>query len=335
MMAPPCRPHRSRNRPTARPAAGPLWAAALVLGFAPAACIDLEAHIVSEPHRGLALPPADAPDAVELDGLHNVVTYAPGYVSGGVPNGRDGLMTLATMGVKTVVSVDGATPDVDTAEEFGMRYVHLPISYDEVPAERRRELAQVLINCEAPIYVHCYHGRHRSAAALGAAGITAGKLDHTTAESRMGISGTSQNYPGLWQSLHDSSPLEAAALRADPATFPSVTRVTGLVATMSELDVGFDHVKEAHTARWQTPDDHPDLVPTHATRRLFDLLAGLPGEAESQKLPQDYRDQVQQIIADSEALAAAVGRGDHTAADRQFELVRKGCKACHADYRNR
>jgi hypothetical protein len=32
--------------------------------------------------------------------------------------------------VKTIVSVDGGKPDVETARKHGIRYVHLPIGYD-------------------------------------------------------------------------------------------------------------------------------------------------------------------------------------------------------------
>ncbi len=33
--------------------------------------------------------------------------------------------------MKTIISVDGATPNVAMAEKYGMRYVHLPHGYDE------------------------------------------------------------------------------------------------------------------------------------------------------------------------------------------------------------
>ena len=48
------------------------------------------------------------------------------------------------LGVKTVISVDGAKPDVDLAKKHGMRYVHLPHGYDGVPDDRAKELAKAV-----------------------------------------------------------------------------------------------------------------------------------------------------------------------------------------------
>ncbi|MBM3962601.1 MAG: hypothetical protein FJ306_11970, partial [Planctomycetes bacterium] len=172
-------------------------------------------------------PPLAATKAEHLPGLHNVVAYAPNVIGGGQPEGEEGLVTLKGMGIQTVVSVDGATPDVANAEKLGLRYVHLPISYDTVTPERQQQLAQVLANCAEPIYVHCHHGKHRSAAALGTALVRTGALTPDAAKARMQVSGTAKEYTGLWQAVEQAKPLEAAALRADAKSFPSVMRVTG------------------------------------------------------------------------------------------------------------
>src|SRR5262245_18100801 len=74
-------------------------------------------------------PSTSEKKAKDMAGIHNVVCYASGLISGGVPEGHEGLETLHAMGVKTIVSVDGATPDVEGARKLGMQYVHLPISY--------------------------------------------------------------------------------------------------------------------------------------------------------------------------------------------------------------
>ena len=48
----------------------------------------------------------------DYPGLHNVVAYHDGYYSGSVPEGAEGFDALAGMGIKTIISVDGAEPDV-------------------------------------------------------------------------------------------------------------------------------------------------------------------------------------------------------------------------------
>ncbi|MBM4063406.1 MAG: hypothetical protein FJ265_20245, partial [Planctomycetes bacterium] len=157
---------RSRLHPTVLP---PLLALAAAVLFA--ACAGPAPHAPTVP-----APAPDCADPVHLPGLHQVVTYAPGFVGGGVPEGEEGLRTLAAMGIKTVVSVDGGAPDAAAAEALGMRYVHLPIRYSGIDRERQLELAQVVANAGGPVYVHCHHGKHRSAGALGSALVMTGVL---------------------------------------------------------------------------------------------------------------------------------------------------------------
>ncbi|HEU4419191.1 MAG TPA: hypothetical protein VFT55_09650, partial [Planctomycetota bacterium] len=84
------------------------------------ACCQQTAHS-GHPEISIPVPPATADKPVQLAGVHNVVTYAPNLISGGVPEGQEGLHTLAAMGIQTIISVDGATPDVAGAESLGMR----------------------------------------------------------------------------------------------------------------------------------------------------------------------------------------------------------------------
>lgn len=301
-------------------------------GLLAGACSKFE---VTASGVAIQLPTVVANTPSDYDQLHNVVSYGPGLLSGGVPMGRAGLDALADMGVKTIVSVDGAMPDAEYAEELGMRYVHLPISYDEVPEQRRRELAQVLTVFEKPVYMHCHHGRHRSAAALGSAAVTAGLMSYDQVEARMRVSGTSPNYPGLWKSVRECEPLPAAELVADPETFPRVSEVSGLIATMAELDIVYDNLKALRKADWSVPDEHPDLVPGNESSRMHRLFALLVDDPDSKKLPADYQEQLQQAIADTEALDAAVAAGDVVRATELLAVVKKGCNSCHADYRDR
>lgn len=300
------------------------------------ACQQSASHAVTDPdaHAMVAPPPVGADKSVHLPGLHNVVTYAPDLIGGGVPEGEEGLRTLAAMGVKTIVSVDGATPDVATAEKLGIRYVHLPISYDTVTPERQQQLAQVIESLPGPIYMHCHHGKHRSAAALGAATVLAGKLTPEQACERMAVSGTSPSYKGLWKAVREAQSLPADRLRADPASFPSISKVSGMVATMAEIDLVFDLVKQAKEAGWKAPDDHPDLVAKKESARLARLFANLQQDADSVKLPEDYQTMLRHSIDLTAQLDEAVQRGEHARAEELYAAVQKSCKDCHKDYRD-
>jgi protein tyrosine phosphatase (PTP) superfamily phosphohydrolase (DUF442 family) len=306
--------------------------AALIL----AAC---QAGSTGEPTKQVELqiapPSAASGTPIQLPGLHNVVTYADRLVCGGVPEGEQGLETLAAMGIKTVVSVDGATPDVAAAERLGMRYVHLPVSYDTITKERQLQLAQAIASSEGPIYMHCHHGKHRSAAALASAVVLAGVLTADQAAARMAVSGTAKDYTGLWQAVAEAAPLPASQLRIDPSTLPKISKVSGLVATMAEIDQVIDLVKQAHHAGWKAPEDHPDLVPAKETARLKTLFANLANDPESRQLPADYQTQLIKVIEASDGLDAAVRDRRAEVAEKLLAAINKSCKDCHASYRDK
>src|SRR5690349_9452889 len=79
---------------------------------------------------------APAPARIEkIDTRHlpNAVRIHAKVFSGGLPDGEAGFAELQELGIKTVISVDGAKPDVATAKKHGLRYVHMPHGYDGVP----------------------------------------------------------------------------------------------------------------------------------------------------------------------------------------------------------
>ncbi|MGB3970168.1 MAG: hypothetical protein WBO45_25765 [Planctomycetota bacterium] len=308
-------------------------------GFATVAAAAVVACSSPQPARpdlaAIAPPASGATKAEQFPGLHNVVAYGEHVYSGGVPEGREGLATLAAMGIRTILSVDGATPDVAGAEALGMSYVHLPISYDTVTPQRRQELAQAIVSCKGPLYVHCHHGKHRSAAALASAMVVAGRLTPDAAKERMAVSGTAKEYVGLWQSVAECQPLPEAELRIDPANLPKASKVSGMVATMAEIDLVFDLVKQAQQAGWQPPGDHPDLVPAKETQRLASLFASLRDEAESKLLPGDYQQKLRRSIDASAALDHSLRGNDHEGASKHLAALTKGCKECHVVHRDR
>ena len=283
----------------------------------------------------LAMPGLSEPKPANLPGLHNIVAYADGVWTGAVPEGDEGFATLEALGIRTVVSVDGAVPDVESAKRHGIHYVHLPISYDTVSQERQTQLAQVLANTNGPVYMHCHHGKHRSAAAVGAAAVVAGKTQPEAAVLRMKVSGTAPAYEGLWSAVRNARPAEASTLKADVATFPSIATVSGMVAAMAEIDLVNDLVKTAKENQWQPPSFHPDLIAQKETRRLRDLCAGLKKDSESQAMDAGYQKLLDRSIQEATDLDEAVRNGDTAKANALFDSLGKSCKECHKPYRDK
>lgn len=322
--------------PRFRPSAPP----ALLLGLVLVGCAaagkqaELTAPPIAHSDQPLVLPRIESKKAADLPGLHNVVAYADGLLSGAVPEGEAGFASLQALGIHTVVSVDGARPDVETATRHGIRYIHLPISYDTVPELRALQLAQVVTNTEGTLYVHCHHGKHRSAAAVATAAVTAGRTTPTAAAERMKISGTTPAYTGLWSAVRNARPAPPAALECDLATLPSVATVSGMVATMAELDLVFDLVKIAKENQWQAPSFHPDLVAPKETSRMRDLFSQLRHDKDSLLLSADYQERLLRVIDETTKLDTAVRDGDAAAANTWFDAVGKSCKECHKPYRD-
>src|SRR6476620_6265539 len=58
-------------------------------------------------------------------GLETFYQLSAQVYSSGQPGEKD-FAALATRGIKIIISVDGATPDVEEAKKHGIRYIHLP-----------------------------------------------------------------------------------------------------------------------------------------------------------------------------------------------------------------
>ena len=299
----------------------------------------------------LAPPPPSMSDdaAKDLEGLHNVVAYHEGFWSGGVPEGKAGFEQLRSMGVKTIISVDGAVPDLELAKSMGMRYVHLPIGYDGFDDARKAELVRAVRDLPKPIYLHCHHGKHRSAGAAAAVAVSLGWMTNEQAAARMKVSGTAAGYKGLWSCTAKAAPMAAAVIDAASASFPEVTRPESFVASMVAIDEAFDRLKLAEKAGWKAPADHPDLAPIADAGKLADLFR-LIDEASLRKCSPEGADELKSWMARSATAAAqleaALERAGKTAPEGPDAASQRAaatalmaglaadCKACHAKYRD-
>jgi protein tyrosine phosphatase (PTP) superfamily phosphohydrolase (DUF442 family) len=283
-------------------------------------------------------PAADAQTPADFPGLHNVVAYGEGVYSGSVPYGEDGAWeTLRAMGIRTIISVDGALPDVEAAATrgHGMRYVHLPIGYNGMDEARTLEIARAIRDLEGPVYVHCHHGKHRSAGAAGAAQVTLGRLTSEQAIARMKVSGTSPNYVGLYRCVEVAEHQPGGVIDTASSAFPERSITTGMVQAMVEIDHTFEHLKEIEKAGWAAPADHPDLVPAAEAGHLADLYRNLQDDADAKSHPAE----MMAWLLEQSAIATALEDGLVAGADGatlsgHLKQIADGCKECHAVYRD-
>ena len=296
----------------------------------------------SESALEVAASPAEANDSPAVaigdisPGIHNLFAVAPGVFSGSGPEGAAAFESLRAMGVKTVISVDGARPALDLAHEHGMRYVHIPIGYDGMTAEQEVAVAKALRDMPGPVYVHCHHGKHRgpTAAAVGLRGL--GRMSGAEAAAFMHAAGTSESYPGLWACAAEAEVLSEAELDAYNGGLPEVQVVSGLVDSMVAIDKSWERIKLVRAAGWSAPADHPDLVPAAEAGMLADhfrvLLEDPAMRRESGELLEEMR-LAANLAATLEASLVDAGSGT-AARERAYRAVAASCTDCHEGWRN-
>lgn len=279
---------------------------------------------------------AFADEPIELPGIHNFFRATTNVFSGSQPEGDAGFAALAKLGVKTIISVDGAKPEVELAAKHGLRYVHLPFGYDGIPTNRVAELAKAGSVLPGPIYVHCHHGKHRGPAAVGVMCMASGTWTANQANDFLVAAGTSPEYPGLFRAVRNFTALAAADWDGSSTNFPSVAKTSSLVESMVTIDGHVDRLKAVQQAGWQTPKDHPDVSPDHEAVLLWEQLRELARIEDVAQRPEEFRRKLHASERIAEQLRDALrpGARDKAAADVAFKQVSQSCVNCHQRYRN-
>ena len=293
----------------------------LTLGLAP--------NCFAAPERLTNAPPA----------LHNVFRLTPQVLSGSQPEGDVAFAWLVAQGVKTIVSVDGARPDVEAARKHGLRYVHLPVGYDGVPTNRVAELAKLAATMPGPFFVHCHHGKHRGPAAAAVLCEVSANWLPAEAEAFMKQAGTSPDYAGLYRSAREFQNPEAKGLAAVTNALPEVAVTGSLVQSMVAADAACERLRECQQAGWRTPPAQPDVSPAHEALQLWEVLRELQRSQAMQRKPAEFVT----LLAASEGHSAELHRllklappvaNATTNLDAAFGLVTRGCASCHQRFRN-
>jgi protein tyrosine phosphatase (PTP) superfamily phosphohydrolase (DUF442 family) len=277
---------------------------------------------------------------LEMPGLHNVVRVSDKLISGSSPEGKAGFQSLRGLGVQTVISVDGARPDVETARESGIRYVHLPIGYDGISRDQALKLARAVRDLPGAIYLHCHHGKHRGPSA---AAVTLFCLDEkctaACAVDVMKRAGTDRRYAGLFNAPNLLRRPTADELAAVADDFPETAPIPALAQAMVRLDARWENLQTIRKAGWQTPRNLPDLDSSHEALQLLEGFRELARSPEIAQRPDDFRRWLgfaeSSALALEQALRKPIDRTDsHNVAEQAFERCRAICSQCHAKYRD-
>jgi protein tyrosine phosphatase (PTP) superfamily phosphohydrolase (DUF442 family) len=271
---------------------------------------------------------------LEVGGCENVFQVTESVYSGGEPHTETDLKALADLGIKTVVSVDGAKPDVETAKKYGLRYIHLPIGYDGFSRERELQFGRVLTDAEGPVYFHCHHGKHRGPAAVAAGMEASGQWKPDQANAFLKAAGTASKYTGLYEVIDTFKVPTKEEFAAVDVTFPAIADTPPYQEAMALIDRQKDNLALAEKAGWKAPADHPDIAPPHEALQLresFTELIRLKTEAERTAA---YHDEMRKALGAATALEEALRADKPEAASVAFQRLNQSCNACHEQFRD-
>jgi protein tyrosine phosphatase (PTP) superfamily phosphohydrolase (DUF442 family) len=274
-------------------------------------------------------PSSQPPTPASKPAIENLRKASPRLWSGGEPHDDAAYSKLAELGVRDIVSVDGAKPDVAAAKKHGLRYIHIPIGYDGVDAHAQAALTRVVREAKGPVFIHCHHGKHRGPAAAAVMCLAAGDMNHAEAAKMMKEIGTGKEYTGLWRDVAAFKPLPADAKLPE---LVEVAEVGSLAAAMSQLGRAWDGLKLCQAAGWKTPKDHADLSPKHQA------LLVLEGFKESRR-NLEYDDPqmakwLEEATVQAEQLHQSLQAGRTDDASRPYKQLETACLRCHEQYRN-
>jgi protein tyrosine phosphatase (PTP) superfamily phosphohydrolase (DUF442 family) len=263
-------------------------------------------------------------------GLPRVFKLSERIHTGYEPKPNGGLESLKALGVKTIISVDGAKPDVEAAKKLGLRYVHIPIGYDSIPIQSQRAIFKVVKELEGPFYFHCHHGRHRGPASAAIALRADGTADAKAAEGVLVRCGTGKEYEGLWKSVAEYMPPPPGTKLPE---LHETTKLNDLSDAMAVIDRTFDHVELMRKAGWKTPPGHADLSLDHEL-----LILGETMRTAARLNAKGYGEDMWLRMRESESITFNmrddVKKGALESASMRFDELKQRCTSCHKMYRN-
>ena len=231
--------------------------------------------------------------------------------SGAEPHSEAHFKSLASKGIKTLISVDGQTSKIALAKKYNLSYVHIPIGYDTIDEKAQLSLLRTLKDKEAPYFIHCHHGLHRGPSSAAIMQLLLGKSKEE-AQRIMILAGTGNEYQGLWKSIDKFQKPKAKRL---PELY-EISPTSPMVAAMVMIDNTFDKIKKHETSQQN-------------------ILYLKEGFTESLRSITDENKEFIQMLQESEAMSKRLASTQNSQDTGKLILkLSKNCKSCHKKYRH-
>jgi len=270
------------------------------------------------PQREGDIPFARSVASVDSRLVPNLRHPSPRIYSSGMPEGDEAFRELAALGIKTVISVDGERPNVEAAHKAGLRYVHLPVPYSGIPANRELEISEAVRDLDGPVLIHCHHGKHRGPAAAAIARIALGDCTNVEAVAEMKAAGTDPHYEGLFASVSSFRAPSTPPPSVRFFVFPERAPPEPLVTAMVENDHRLDRLKAGKPEEGSFG---------HEALLLRESLVEI-GRAHP-----EFGDRVSDAILSAELLEKECQQGKPTR--DSLGRMERSCNACHDQFRDR
>lgn len=269
-------------------------------------------------------------------GLHNFIRISQSLYSGGTPESEEAFRKLSELGIKTIVSVDGNRPDVELAEKYGLKYIHIPIGYDGIQEEESNAFIRVEKDCEKPFYFHCHHGKHRGPSAAAIEWII---LNHSVekdqSEKILKEAGTADHYPGLWKIVRNYT------IPAQIKNLPElreVCEVDPMVTVMVNIDEKMGEIDSWMSRKENKTEISKERSTENRTPAEVAILLMEDFRETNRNLASDYDKDFSRMLKESENLSQklheSLKSGNVNLSRERFLSLKKSCSKCHEDYRN-
>lgn len=267
----------------------------------------------------------------DLPGLHNVFQLNEKMFSGSSPEGPEGFDSLRQLGVKTIISVDGAKPDIELARQNGLKYVHVPIGYEGIPREKSLLLSKAVRDLPGKVYIHCHHGKHRGPAA--AATILRSLDENCPSQLVLDFvtkAGTDPAYKGLYDSIKKSQKIPDAELARLASEFPEIAKVQSLTTRMVEIDNHWTELKKQRKSAWKNPEQSADTV-----RLILEHYRETERLKEYPSNKAEFLHFLKEAEASAKALESSLRQSSSRASiDQSFDKQAAICTKCHQSCRD-
>jgi len=293
----------------------PLWAlSALILGSAVAETLLVDRIEVSHEH--------DPENFLRVD---------VGLYSGGDPRGPAMFAALAQRGIRTAISVDGLAPDIESAGQFGIEYVHIPIGYDGIPPEAAAAIARTIQERPGPFYIHCHHGQHRGPAITAIAMRLQTQCDDDAVRAWLEKARVGETYQGLWRDAIGFRSNDVEGLEVE---LRSVSVTSDLAGAMAKLDRNWDRLKRFDATDWKPLQNDPDISAVHEALMLHEHFRELERRKFDDSKRPGFKQSLHYTTETSAQLLDALHQSNRHATSTAMDQLKKSCRDCHRTWRD-